>query len=146
MKSKIIKILLAIFILIQFIRIDKTNPKVDQAQDFISIYKPSESITKTLKSSCYDCHSNESKYPWYSNIAPVSWMVKHHIDEGREELNFSEWGIFSTKRKAKKIEEIIEEIEVGEMPMKPYVIMHNDAKISDTNRKKFLAFFKEIEK
>ena len=132
MKSKIIKILLAVFILIQFIRIDKTNPKVDQAQDFISIYKPSESIAKTLKSSCYDCHSNESKYPWFSNIAPVSWMVKHHIDEGREELNFSEWGTFLTKRKLKKIEEIIEEVEAGEMPMKPYVIMHNDTKISNT--------------
>jgi hypothetical protein len=146
MKSKIIKVLAVVFVLIQFIRIDKTNPEIDKTQDFISIYKPNEAIANTLKSSCYDCHSSESTYPWYSNIAPVSWMVKHHIDEGREELNFSEWGTFTTKRKMKKLEEIVEEVEEGEMPMTPYVMIHSEAKMSDTERKAFLDFFKKLRK
>jgi hypothetical protein len=146
MKSKIIKILTILFVLIQFIRIDKTNPKIDKTQDFISIYKPNETVRNTLKSSCYDCHSSESKYPWYSNISPVSWMLKHHINEGREELNFSEWGTFTTKRKMKKLEEIVAEVEDGEMPMTPYIMMHSEAKMSEASRKAFLDFFKKLGK
>ena len=146
MKSKIIKILFVIFIAIQAFRIDKTNPPIDTTQDFITMYKPSEAVANTLKTSCYDCHSNESKYPWYSNVAPVSWLVKNHINEGREEVNFSEWGKLTTKRKMKKLEDIIEEVEEGEMPMTPYVLMHSDAKMSDETRKAFLDYFKSIGK
>ena len=102
MKSKIIKILLVVFIAIQAFRIDKTNPQAAKELDFISINKPSKDITQLLKASCYDCHSNESKYPWYSNVAPVSWFLKHHIDEAREEVNFSEWGSFLKSAKPKK--------------------------------------------
>ena len=144
MKSKIIKILLVVFIAMQAFRIDKTNPQAAKELDFISINKPSKDITQLLKASCYDCHSNESKYPWYSNVAPVSWFLKHHIDEAREEVNFSEWGSFSEKRKAKKMEEIIEEVEEGEMPMTPYVMMHSEAKMSKAQRETFIKYFKSL--
>ena len=97
-----------------------------------------------LKTSCYDCHSSESKYPWYSNVAPVSWWVKDHINEGREELNFSEWGTFSDKRKAKKIHEVLEEVEEGEMPMTPYLIIHTDAKLSPEQTENFMSWFKKL--
>lgn len=145
MKQKIFIGLAILFVLIQFIRIDKTNPDVVQENDFITITNPPENIAQTLKTSCYDCHSNESTYPWYSNVAPVSWWVKDHIVEGREELNFSEWGTFTDKRKIKKIKEVIEEVEEGEMPLPPYLITHSNAKLTETQTAELLDWFKYLQ-
>jgi hypothetical protein len=136
--------LVVLFVVIQFFRIDKTNPEVIPENDFIAITNPPENVANSLKTTCYDCHSNESKYPWYSNVAPVSWWVKDHINEGRDELNFSEWGTFSEKRKAKKIEEVVEEVEEGEMPLPPYLITHSDAKLSETQTKELIDWFKYL--
>ena len=97
-----------------------------------------------LKTSCYDCHSNESIYPWYTNIAPVSWWIKKHINEGRDELNFSEWGNYSARRKDHKLDEIIELVEEGEMPLKSYLITHGDAKISTEQRAKIIEWAKTV--
>ncbi len=133
-----------LFVVIQFFRIDKTNPEVVQGNDFITVTNPPESVAKTLKTTCYDCHSNESKYPWYSNLAPVSWWVKDHINEGRDELNFSEWGTFTDKRKAKKLGEVVEEVEEGEMPLPPYLITHSDAKLTEVQTKELIDFFKYL--
>lgn len=144
MKKKIGIGILILFVLIQLVRIDKTNPEVIQENDFITITNPLEAIAHTLKAACYDCHSNESKYPWYSNVAPVSWWVKDHIIEGREELNFSEWGTFSDKRKTKKIKEVLEEVEEGEMPLPPYLITHSDAKLTKAQTTELLDWFKYL--
>ena len=144
MKLKIFLALIAAFVIAQFFGIDKTNPVVFEEQDFITINSPSADVAHMLKTACYDCHSNESKYPWYSSIAPISWWVKDHINEGREELNFSEWGTFSEKRKAKKIEEVIEEVDEQEMPLPPYLITHSDAKLTDVQRTEFVDFFKSL--
>ena len=103
MKKKILIGLVIVFVIIQFFRIDKTNPTINKADDFISITNPPLEIASMLKASCYDCHSNETKYPWYSSISPVSWWVKHHVDEGRDELNFSKWSTFSEKKKDHKL-------------------------------------------
>jgi len=88
-------------------------------------------VSQILKSACYDCHSNESRYPWYTDIVPVSWLIIHDINEGRSELNFSEWLNYSVKRKAHKLEEIVEVVESGEMPMKAYTILHAEARLTD---------------
>lgn len=146
MKKKIVYGLLAILIIIQFFRIDKTNPPINLADDFITITNPPEEITVMLKSACYDCHSHESKYPWYSNIAPVSWWVKHHIDEAREELNFSKWSTFTEKRKDHKFEEMEEEVEEGEMPLKPYPLTHPEAKLSAEQKTQLINWFKATRK
>ncbi|RLD69926.1 MAG: cytochrome C, partial [Bacteroidetes bacterium] len=79
---------------------------------------------------CYDCHSNETNYPWYSYVAPVSWLVGKDIREGREELNFSEWESLSKIDKAKHLDNIIDEVSDGDMPMNIYTIIHTDAKLS----------------
>ena len=136
--------LVALFIAIQFFRIDKTNPAIDLNQDFIEITKPPTEVAQILKTSCYDCHSNASHYPWYSNVAPVSWWVKDHIDEGRDELNFSEWGTFTEKRKTKKIKAVIDEVEENEMPLPPYLITHQDAKLTSEQTQKLLDWFKYL--
>jgi hypothetical protein len=137
MIKKIISCLVIILIIIQFFRIDRTNPIVNSADDFIEITNPPKEIAKMIQSSCYDCHSNESTYPWYSNITPVSWWIKHHIDEGREELNFSKWSTYSPKKKDHKLEEMVEEVEEGEMPLKPYPLTHPEAQL-DANQKEAL--------
>ncbi|MCO6499955.1 MAG: heme-binding domain-containing protein [Vicingus serpentipes] len=144
MKKKILYALVGIAIIIQFFRIDQTNPEFTIKNDFIEINQPPKEVTAILKSACYDCHSNESKYPWYANVSPISWWLKHHIDEGREELNFSEWGTFKAKRKDHKLEEIIELVEEGEMPLKEYTWTHAEAKLTEEQKSLLINWVKEI--
>lgn len=143
MTKKIILGIIAIIVILQFFRIDKTNPEVVAENDFITIVQPNENIKTMLKTSCYDCHSNETNYPWYTNIAPLSWWIKHHIDEGREELNFSEWGTFKVKRQKHKLEECFELIEENEMPKNSYLITHGDAKLTPEQKEELINWFKE---
>jgi len=130
MKKKILYGLLIVVIVLQFFRIDKNNPQVKIDTDFIRTMNPPQNISEMLKTTCYDCHSNETKYPWYSNVAPISWWIKNHIEEGRNELNLSEWGTFKAKRKDHKLEEMIELLEDGEMPLNEYTWTHAEAKLS----------------
>ena len=88
MKKKIIIAVLIIIVLIQFIHVGKTNPPVDLKQDFITLTKPPVEITTLLKIACYDCHSNETTYPLYFDIAPISWWAKDHVNDGRKHLNY----------------------------------------------------------
>ena len=133
-----------LFVVIQFFRIDKTNPPVDPALDIVNVVKAPVVVSEMLKTSCYDCHSNESIYPWYTNIAPVSWWIKKHINEGRDELNFSEWGNYSARRKDHKLDEIIELVEEEEMPLKSYLIAHGDANISTEQRAKIIEWAETV--
>jgi len=134
MKKRIFKIFGIIFLVvligIQFISIDKNNPPIDESLDFFSTESFSPEGVELIKNACYDCHSNESKYPWYSNIAPVSFVLEDHIKEGREELNFSEYQSYSAKKKNHKLEEISEALREGWMPLDNYVWMHSEAKLS----------------
>ncbi len=130
MKRKILIGLAIVFIGIQFIPITLNQSEKVSENDIIVSLNPPQEIAELLKTSCYDCHSNNSKYPWYDKIAPVSWWVAHHIDEAKEELNFSEWVAFTSKRKNHKLEEMIEVLDEGEMPLSSYLIMHGDAKVS----------------
>jgi len=143
MLKKIGLALFAIFVIIQFFRIDKTNPEIIAENDFLYAVGAPEEVTQIIKTSCYDCHSNTTQYPWYSNVAPVSWWLKDHINEAREELNFSEWETFEHKRKLKKLKEAVEELEEKEMPLTSYTITHGDAKLSDQQRELLINWFKE---
>ena len=128
--KRVLLVLLLVFVVIQFFRIDRTNPEVVKNNDLIAMTNPSEEVETILRSACYDCHSNETEYPWYSNVAPVSWWLKHHIDEGREHLNFSEWGTYPEKKRNHKLDECAEEVEEGEMPLPSYTWTHSNAKLS----------------
>lgn len=143
--KKIFYLLILLFVTIQFFQIDKTNPKIDESQDFIKIHNPSPEIAEKIKASCYDCHSNESKYPWYTNIQPVGWWVKNHIDEGKHHLNFSEFDSYSAKRQSHKMEECYELIEEDEMPLKSYTIAHKEAILDDATKEQLITYFKEME-
>ncbi|MES2565776.1 MAG: heme-binding domain-containing protein [Bacteroidota bacterium] len=143
-KKNITIFLIFLFLLIQSIRIDKTTEPLNTATDFISLTSANSEISGILKSACYDCHSNQPIYPWYSNIAPVSWWIKNHYSEGSHHLNFSIWGTYSEKRKNHKLEECIEMVEENEMPLNSYTWMHKDAKLSDEQKLKLMEFFKAV--
>lgn len=142
--KKIFLALLAFIIIIQFFKIDKTNPFSDSQKDMFVVESVPDDVKILLNTSCFDCHSNTSSYPWYTNIAPVSWWIKHHINEGREELNFNEWGSYSIKRKLHKLEEIEEMIEEKEMPLPSYLWVHGEAKLTDQQRKKLIIWAKRL--
>jgi hypothetical protein len=123
--------LLVTFVVIQFIaRPEKISEPVNE-NDIISVLEIEGPIATMLKSACYDCHSDQPRYPWYASLAPVSWKIGEHIEEGRDELNFSKWATFSAKRRDHKLEEMIEEVEGGKMPQPNYVRMHSEAKLTD---------------
>lgn len=143
--KKVVIILVVAFILIQFFRIDKTNPPINKGMDFLTVKKTPEPMAKTIKNACYDCHSNETKYPWYSNIQPVAWFLKDHIDEGRKHLNFSTYATYELKRQAHKMEEAAEMVEKGEMPLESYVLGHPEAKLTDTQKSELVNYFKKIQ-
>ena len=131
MKRKLLLLAVIILVGIQFIPVEENKSDTFSKNDFINTTNPPEDIGKMLKSSCYDCHSNNTKYPWYDKIAPVSWWVSGHIDHAKEELNFSEWDTYTAKKKKHKLEEIVEETGEGEMPLNSYLWMHGEAKLTD---------------
>jgi cbb3-type cytochrome oxidase cytochrome c subunit len=135
-------VLVFLFLLIQSIRFEKTTEPFDAKKDFVALSSPGTEVANTLKAACYDCHSGQPVYPWYSNIAPISWWMQNHIDEGTRHLNFSIWGTYSDKKKDHKLEECIEMVEEGEMPMASYTWMHKDAKLSDKQKENLVDFFR----
>lgn len=128
MLKKIFLILVLVLIAIQFKPVERTNPPVTS-----DIGAP-ENVKQILRTSCYDCHSNESIYPWYAYFAPVSWLVEHDILEAREEVNFSEWDKYSNEERAEIIEEIWELIDEGEMPLWYYIPAHPEAKLTGSEK------------
>jgi|JI10StandDraft_1071094.scaffolds.fasta_scaffold09721_4 hypothetical protein len=139
MKKKIILILSAIFIVLQFIPINRNNPPVE------ADLKAPEKVKLVLKKSCYDCHSNETHYPLYSYVFPASLFLAHHVEEGREELNFSNWEALSNSKKAKKAEDIVEVLEKKEMPLISYTIIHRDAVLSNEDSELLINWAKAIQ-
>ncbi|MVT07921.1 heme-binding domain-containing protein [Chitinophaga tropicalis] len=131
-RSRIILLsLLAIVVLMQFIRPSRNeNNREEPANDITKVYPMPADVQKLLKVACYDCHSNNTQYPWYTNIQPVGWWMAHHVDEGKEELNFNEYASYSPKRQQNKLKRIREEVEEDEMPLGSYTIIHRDARLT----------------
>ena len=123
-----------IIILMQAYPVSRPEVSKENPNDLLATAEVPENIAVVLKSACYDCHSNETVYPWYSYVAPVKWLVYRDTKEGREELNFSEWASMSKMDQATALSDISDEVTEGDMPMKIYPIMHPDAKLSDKDR------------
>lgn len=137
-------ILAAILLGIQLIRPDFQNPASDPAQDFKAIAKPPAEVAAILDAACYDCHSNQTRYPWYSQIAPVSWWLANHVREGREHVNFSSYGAYGAADQADILEESAEVVSKGEMPLKSYTWTHGAARLSDAQRKQMTDWFNSL--
>ena len=143
--KKVLIILLVGFILLQFFPIDKNNPAPTPKMDFLTIKNTPENTANLIRTGCYDCHSNESKYPWYSNVQPFGWFLRDHIDEARKELNFSTFATYEPKRQAHKLYEAAEQIEKGEMPLDSYVLIHSEANFSPAQKDQLLKYFQMVE-
>ena len=146
MKTKhVILIGIGIILLMQVIRIDTVNPPAVPEKDFLNVTQAPPEIAQILTTSCYDCHSYHTLYPWYAQIAPASWFLKKHINEGREHLNFSTWTDYTADKQIAKREDIVEEIEEQEMPLKSYTVIHSDAKLTDESRHTLINWLKQTE-
>jgi hypothetical protein len=130
MIKKIFIGLLVVLVIIQFIQPAKNKSTTSQPNDIGVTMNVPDDVSIVLRKACYDCHSNNTNYPWYASIQPVSWWLNHHIDEGKDELNFSEFGAYKMKRKIKKFNEIAGEVTDGEMPLESYTWIHKDAKLT----------------
>jgi hypothetical protein len=129
MRSKIVLgAVIAVVLVIQFIPVNRTNPKVEG-----EVVTP-DTVHAILAKACYDCHSNQTEWPWYTYVAPVSWWVSDHVTEGREHLNFSTWSQYDDEKQIEKLDEIWDEVEEGKMPLKNYVRLHSEARLSDQDR------------
>jgi uncharacterized membrane protein len=127
------------FIVIQFFQPEKNISEISQNHIFKQEQFP-ENVQQTLKNACMDCHSNNTNYPWYNKIAPVSWMLNKHVTEGKDELNFSEWGEMDAYDKIGVLEDMRQEVERKTMPLKAYVAIHKEAKLTDEQRAALIAW------
>ena len=134
--------LLLLLLLIQFIRREK-NVSTDsfEGTDYISQERPPAAVARLIKDVCYDCHSNNSVYPWHAEVAPVSWWITGHINGGKKHLNFSEWKGYPADKQKHKLEECVEVTKDGSMPLKSYTWLHPEARLSDEQREMLVAHF-----
>ena len=128
-------IILVVFLGLQFVRPVRTNPSVDQTQTINAHLQITPAVAAILDRSCHDCHSNSTRWPWYSNVSPASWFLVDHVDDGRAHLNFSEWGKQDKRQADNKLEEICEEVTDRMMPIDSYTWIHRSAKLSDADIK-----------
>lgn len=138
-------IVVAVVLAIQVIPVERNVSTVPPGQSFEKTEKVPANVAAILKVSCYDCHSNNSRYPWYSELQPGAWFMAQHIKKGRDELNFDEINNYSKRRKKAKIKSIISQIEKDEMPLKSYRMMHGNARLSADEKKELLDFFRDNE-
>lgn len=134
MKSKIIILVVILLVAIQFVHFEKNQSTEILPTDITNVTTVPDDVLQVLKTSCYDCHSNNTVYPWYNNIQPIGFWLKKHIDKGKKKLNFSEIGSYTPERVSKKMREVVEEIEEGEMPLKSYTIIHRNAVLNDAQK------------
>ena len=142
MKKKILIILIVIFVAIQFIRPQENNGQPITNQDITHYVQVPENIHNILKASCYDCHSNKTNYPWYSKINPIGLWLNNHVNEGKSELNFSDFSGYNKKKIVHKLEETAEQVQEGHMPLPSYLWLHKEAKLNQQQVTEVVAWAK----
>jgi len=134
MRRRILLIIIIILIAIQFIRPAKNQSNDVLTSDISHVYTVPQNVSVILKKACNDCHTNNTVYPWYAQIQPVAWWLNHHIEEGKDELNFNEFGAYAVPRQYHKLEEVVEQVKEGEMPIWSYTLIHTNAKLTDEEK------------
>jgi hypothetical protein len=130
--------LVVVFVLLQFTSPPRMNPPVVPGHDLLATNPPPPEIAALLHNACYDCHSDETRWPWYSHIAPVSWLVADDVKDGRERMNFSDWPRALPERAAKRLERISEEVDDKEMPPAKYTLLHAEARLTAGQREQLI--------
>ena len=137
-------ILLVALVVLQFFPTERNISTTVPETDFMLVNDVPDQIKNKLQVSCYDCHSNNTAYPWYNKVQPVAWFLEDHVKEGKAELNFNEWDSLSNRRKASKLKSMISQIENDEMPLASYTIIHRNAVLSDSEKQDIINFLTEL--
>ena len=138
MKKIILILLLIIFVGAQFFQPEKNEGERNIESDLFQASMVNDPIKVLFTASCYDCHSNNTNYPWYSKVSPISWYLYDHVKDGKEALNFSEWGTYTNNEKISQLVDIGETVSDGEMPLKSFLIIHKEAKLSEEEIQKIV--------
>jgi len=126
--------LIAVLIILQFFRPEPNNAPIDPELDMLVVLAPSEHMADLIKNACYDCHSNQTVYPWYSKVSPVSFYLNRHIKKGKEGLNFSEYGLLDKADKIGTFADFCDVLDAGTMPLQSYILIHKDSRLSQEDR------------
>ncbi|XZF16604.1 heme-binding domain-containing protein [Chitinophagaceae bacterium MMS25-I14] len=130
MGKKIFIAIIVVLVIIQFIRPARNISNGANPNDIAAHYTVPQNVQVVLQKACYDCHSNNTSYPWYTNIQPVGWWMQHHVNEGKQHLNFSEFASYNKKRKLKRLKDVSESVTEGWMPLDSYLWVHKEAKLT----------------
>ena len=144
--KKILIAVLTVIILIQFIRPEKNISVAATPNDIFLQYPSSDSTKQLITTACYNCHSNNTNYPWYSNVQPIAWWLNDHVTEGKQKINFSEFATYTPKKADHKLEEVIEEVKEGKMPLEAYAFIHHDAKLDSGQREAVVLWAQKLRK
>lgn len=132
--------LVVAFLGIQFVRPDRSNPPVDESLSYANHVRVPPEIARILERSCFDCHSHKTIWPWYSQIAPISWLLATDVADGRKHLNFSKWGAYAKDRQMTALNDIVDEVSSNGMPLPNYLILHSGARLDSSDRAKIIAW------
>lgn len=138
--KKILIVLIVVLIAIQFIRPAYNSGEAKPATDITMAYNVPLNVQQILDKACRDCHSDYTNYPWYDKIQPVTWWVQHHVNEGKSELNFSQFATYTGKKKAHKLEEVSEMVQKNEMPLQSYTWMHKSARLNEDEKQALISW------
>jgi hypothetical protein len=133
-------VLVVLFVGIQFLRPARTNPPEDAAKMIFADSVVWQNAPKSIERACFDCHSHRTRWPWYSNVAPVSWLVASDVAEGRQHMNFSKWADYPPWKKAALLADTCKFVDAHKMPLPIYIPMHSEAKLTDQERKEICAW------
>lgn len=137
-------VLLVVFVSIQFVPTEINQSNVVPKTDFMLVNNVPNTIKNKLQDSCYDCHSNNTTYPWYNKIQPVAYILENHIKEGKAELNFNEWDSLSNRRKNSKLKSIISQIKDDKMPLSSYTLIHRNSIFSEVRKQEVIEYLTEL--
>ena len=141
----IVVVLLVAFVGIQFIPTNRNHSEEVPPSDFMLVKNVPTEVKSILMISCYDCHSNNTHYPWYQKVQPVSWYLEGHIEDGKEELNFSDFGSYSDRMQKAKMRSIISQVEDGKMPLPSYTLLHPEAKLTAEEKQLLAKWIEEMQ-
>ena len=141
----IVVVLLVAFVGIQFIPTNRNHSEEVPPSDFMLVKNVPTEVKSILMISCYDCHSNNTQYPWYQRVQPVSWYLEGHIEDGKEELNFSDFGSYSDRMQKAKMRSIISQVEDGKMPLPSYTLLHPEAELTAEEKQLLVKWIEEMQ-
>ena len=143
--KKILFIGLIIFLLMQLYQPARNESfEQDITANFTKVYNVPKNVEAIVRTSCYDCHSNNTNYPWYSNVQPVGFFMEHHIKEAKEDLNFDEWGKYSKRKQENRLDRIVKQIKSDEMPLASYTLIHKNARLTTVQKKEVMDWISKI--